>query len=99
MVAVTGVVDMLTSPQLETAINTALDEKPAGVVIDFTEVEFLASAGMGVLVAAHDKAGSEVAISVVADGPATSRPLKLVGIADIVAMYPTLDAALEARDT
>jgi len=99
VVAVTGVVDMLTSPQLETAINTALDEKPAGVVIDFTEVEFLASAGMGVLVAAHDKAGSEVAISVVADGPATSRPLKLVGIADIVAMYPTLDAALEARDT
>jgi anti-sigma B factor antagonist len=99
VVAVSGVVDMLTSPQLETAINTALDQKPAGVVIDFTEVEFLASAGMGVLVAAHDKAGSDVAISVVADGPATSRPLKLVGIADIVAMYPNLDEALAARDT
>lgn len=90
---------MLTSPQLETAINTALDQNPAGVVIDFTDVEFLASAGMGVLVAAHDKAGSDVAISVVADGPATSRPLKLVGIADIVAMYPNLDEALAARDT
>ena len=99
VVAVTGVVDMLTSPQLETAINTALDEKPSGVVIDFTEVEFLSSAGMGVLVAAHDKAGSEVAISVVADGPATSRPLKLVGIADIVKLYPSLDEALAANDT
>jgi anti-anti-sigma factor len=99
VVAVSGVVDMLTSPELETAINTALDQKPAGVVIDFTDVEFLASAGMGVLVAAHDKAGSEVSISVVADGPATSRPLKLVGIADIVAMYPNLDEALAARDT
>lgn len=94
-----GVVDMLTSPQLETAINNALEQKPAGVVIDFTEVEFLASAGMGVLVAAHDKAGSDVPISVVADGPATSRPLKLVGIADIVAMYPNLDEALAARKT
>ena len=79
---------MLTSPQLETAINTALGQNPAGVVIDFTDVEFLASAGMGVLVAAHDKAGSEVTISVVADGPATSRPLKLVGIADIVRAVP-----------
>ncbi|MGE2837299.1 STAS domain-containing protein [Mycobacterium sp. SMC-4] len=97
VVAVSGVVDMLTSPQLETAIDTALSQQPAGVVIDFTEVEFLASAGMGVLVAAHDKAGSDVAISVVADGPATSRPLKLVGIADIVSLYPSLDEALAAR--
>ena len=94
VVSVSGVVDMLTSSQLETAINGALDQKPAAVVIDFTDVEFLASAGMGVLVAAHDRAGSEIAFSVVADGPATSRPLKLVGITEIVNMYPTLDGAL-----
>lgn len=99
VVAVAGVVDMLTSPELETAIDAALQQKPGAVVIDFTDVEFLASAGMGVLVAAHDKAGSEVAISVVADGPATSRPLKLVGIADIVKLYPSLDEALAANDT
>lgn len=98
IVAVSGVVDMLTSPQLESAIDTALAQKPSAVVIDFTNVEFLASAGMGVLVAAHDKAGSEVAFSVVADGPATSRPLKLVGIAEIVSLYPSLDEALAARD-
>ncbi|KMO79954.1 Anti-sigma-F factor antagonist RsfB [Mycolicibacterium obuense] len=96
--AVSGVVDMLTSPQLESAIDAALAQKPSAVVIDFTNVEFLASAGMGVLVAAHDKAGSEVAFSVVADGPATSRPLKLVGIAEIVSLYPSLDEALAARD-
>ncbi|AFM17636.1 anti-anti-sigma factor [Mycolicibacterium chubuense NBB4] len=99
VVGVSGVVDMLTSPQLETAIDKALDQQPTRVVIDFTDVEFLASAGMGVLVAAHDKAGSDVVISVVADGPATSRPLKLVGIADIVGLYPSLDEALAARDT
>lgn len=99
VVAVSGVVDMLTSPQLEAAIDAALERKPSGIVIDFTDVEFLASAGMGVLVAAHDKAGSEVAFSVVADGPATSRPLKLVGIAEILSLYPSLDEALAARDT
>ncbi len=99
VVSVSGVVDMLTSPQLETAIDGALGQQPAGVVIDFTEVEFLASAGMGVLVAAHDKAGAEVSFSVVADGPATSRPLKLVGIADIVSLFPNLDEALAAHQT
>jgi anti-anti-sigma factor len=90
---------MLNTPPLDSAISPALSQQPAAVVIDFTDVEFLASAGMGVLVAAHDKAGSDVKISVVAEGPATSRPLKLVGIADIVALYPNLEEALAARDT
>lgn len=94
VVSVAGVVDMLTAPQLEAAIESALAQKPAAVVVDFTDVEFLASAGMGVLVAAQEQAGSDVQFSVVADGPATSRPLKLVGIADIVALYATLDEAL-----
>lgn len=97
VVSVSGVVDMLTSSQLEVAINRTLERNPAAVVIDFTDVDFLASAGMGVLVAAHDKAGTGVAFSVVADGPATSRPLELVGIAEILNLYPTLDGALAAH--
>ncbi|MCV7229351.1 STAS domain-containing protein [Mycolicibacterium komossense] len=85
---------MLTAPALEDAITTALGKSPAALVINLSDVEFLASAGMGVLVAAHDQAAPEVGFAVVADGPVTSRPLKLVGIADIVSLHPTLDAAL-----
>jgi anti-sigma B factor antagonist len=94
VLGVSGVVDMLTAPALEEAISTALGKTPGALVINLSEVEFLASAGMGVLVAAHDQASPEVGFAVVADGPVTSRPLKLVGIADIVSLYPTLDAAL-----
>lgn len=94
VVAVSGVVDMLTSPQLEESIATSLAKSPTALVVDLTDVEFLASAGMGVLVAAHDKATPEIAFGVVADGPVTSRPLKLVGIADIVGLYATRDEAL-----
>jgi anti-sigma B factor antagonist len=97
VVSVSGVVDMLTAPQLEAAIEAALAQKPAALVVDFTDVDFLASAGMGVLVAAHDRVGADIRFCVVADGPATSRPLKLVGIADIVALYATLDEALDGQ--
>ena len=97
VVSVSGVVDMLTAPQLEAAIEAALEQKPAALIVDFTNVDFLASAGMGVLVAAQDRSGPDIRFSVVADGPATSRPLKLVGIADIVALYATLDEALAAQ--
>ncbi|MGW0159452.1 STAS domain-containing protein [Mycobacterium sp. NPDC003323] len=94
VVAVAGTVDMLTAPKLEAAINAAAKSSPAAVVVDFTAVEFLASAGMGVLVAAHGDLAPAVRLAVVADGPATSRPLKLVGIADIVDLFATLDEAL-----
>jgi anti-sigma B factor antagonist len=96
VVAASGVVDMLTAPELEQAIRAALDKKPAGLVIDFTDVDFLASAGMGVIVAVHEEVGSELRFCIVADGPATSRPLKLVGIADIVKLYATVNEALSA---
>jgi anti-sigma B factor antagonist len=97
VVSVSGVVDILTAPQLETAIGAALAQQPAGLVVDFSDVDFLASVGMGVLVAAHEEAGLDIRFSVVAYGPATSRPLKLIGIAEIVALYATLDEALAAQ--
>jgi anti-sigma B factor antagonist len=96
VVGVTGVVDMLTAPDLEKAISEAAKSSPAAVVVDMTEVEFLASAGMGVLIAAQDELAPPIRFAVVADGPATSRPLKLVGVTDVVDVYPTLDEALAA---
>lgn len=96
VVSVAGVVDMLTAPDLEKAIAEAAKSAPSAVVVDMTGVEFLASAGMGVLIAAQDDLSPDVKLAVVADGPATSRPLKLVGVTDVVDLYATLDEALAA---
>ena len=96
VISVSGVLDMLTSPQLEATISATIGKNPAAVIIDLSDVDFLASAGMGVLVAARDKADGTVGFAVVASGPATSRPLKLVGLADVVGLYSTLDEARAA---
>ena len=96
VVSVAGVVDMLTAPELEKAIAEAAKSSPTAVVVDMTGVEFLASAGMGVLIASQDELSPAVTLAVVADGPATSRPLKLVGVTDVVDLYATLDDALAA---
>jgi anti-sigma B factor antagonist len=96
VLSVAGVVDMLTASQLEDAIAAAGQKSPRGVIVDLGAVEFLSSAGMGILVAARDELPTSVQLAVVADGPATSRPLKLIGIAEIVGLHPTLDEALAA---
>jgi anti-sigma B factor antagonist len=94
VLSVSGAVDMLSAPQLTGAIHAALPKKPSGFIVDLSKVEFLASAGMSVLVTAHEEITPSARFAVVADGPATSRPIKLVGIADIIDLYATLDAAL-----
>lgn len=87
---------MLTSPLLEASITTSLKKNPTAVIVDLTDVDFLASAGMGVLVAAREQAASDIRFGVVASGPATSRPLTLIGLADIIGLYPTLTEARNA---
>ncbi len=93
VLTVTGEVDLATAPALENAIESILGSKPRGLVIDLSEVGFLASAGMAVLVAAHQRAGA-TRIAVVADGPATSRQLKMTSLDQVFALHTTLGEAL-----
>ena len=96
VLAVRDAVDMLSAPQLSDAISAALAKAPVGLVVDLTEVDFLASVGMSVLVEAQEQASaSSMRFGVVADGAATSRPMKLLGIDAVLAIYPTVDAALD----
>jgi anti-sigma B factor antagonist len=91
---VSGTVDLVTAPQLSESILTAMSNEPEAVIVDLTDVLFLASAGMTVLIAAHEQVMASARFAVVAEGPATGRPMKLVGVDQLVTIYPTLESAL-----
>ncbi len=95
VVSAVGAVDMLTAPQLQEVVNAVADRRPAGLILDMTEVDFLGSAGMQVLVLTHKRLSGRTRFAVVADGPATSRPLKITGLTDYVELFSTLDVALQ----
>jgi len=86
---------MLTSPRLEHLLASTLRERPAGLIVDLTEVNFLSSAGMQVLLNIHAIATPDIGFVVVADGRSTSRPLALVGLTEVLDVVPTLQAAVE----
>ncbi|AQT80827.1 anti-anti-sigma factor [Mycolicibacterium litorale] len=95
VVSASGALDLLTSPRLEQVIASALAERPAGLIVDLTDVDFLGSAGMQVLVDAHHASVPDIGFTVVADGPGTSRPLALVGLTEVFDVVATLQAAVE----
>jgi anti-sigma B factor antagonist len=94
VIAVRGELDMLTSPQLSDAIDDALASSPEALVIDLSEVTFLASAALQALVAGHAAAGEVTGFAVVADGPATSRPIRILGLDSLLSVRPTLADAI-----
>ncbi len=94
VLTVSGEVDMLSAPQLAEAIRAAQAAGPPALVIDLSKVDFLASAGMTVLVTAQAEVAPPTRFAVVANGSATSRPIKLMGLDNVLALYSTLDSAL-----
>lgn len=89
-----GDLDMLTAPTLAAAITAAARHRPDALIVDLAAVGFLASAGMNLLVNAQEDLAPATRFGVVADGPATSRPLKVIGIDTIIALYRTLEDAV-----
>lgn len=94
VVSVSGTVDMLSAPWLTDALESALAKNPKGLVVDLSKVDFLGSAGISVLMAAHSKMSDAGRFAVVADGPATHRPLTLLGLNEVVSLHRALDDAL-----
>ncbi|MBO0865762.1 MAG: STAS domain-containing protein [Mycobacterium sp.] len=99
VISIGGEIDLSTAPAFEAAIAGALAEEPPVLVIELSAVQFLASAGLRILVAAQEKASKSAQVAVVASTPATSRPIELTGLDKVFSMYPTLDDALLAVRT
>ncbi|WP_370530229.1 STAS domain-containing protein [Gordonia polyisoprenivorans] len=96
VLTVQGSIDILTAPKLSEAVDQALTGQPRGLIIDLSTTEFLASAGMTALIAAHEAIAPNAEFGIVADGPALSRPLQLMGLDQMLTLYPTLAHAVAA---
>jgi anti-sigma B factor antagonist len=100
VLAVSGAVDEVTAPSLATHLDVVLMGEPSLLVIDLTAVEFMSSAGMNLLIETQRlTASSATNVRVAADGTATSRPMRFIGIDRIVELYSTVYEALHGRQS
>jgi anti-anti-sigma factor len=95
VLTVCGSIDLLTVSQLTEAVDESVAGRPAGLIIDLTYTDFLSSVGMSALINAHDAVSPSGRFAIVADGPSTARPIKLVGLDQTLTVYATMDDALQ----
>ena len=98
VVRLIGEVDLATAPGL----RDTLAEVPAGsaiVVVDLSEVTFLDSSGLSVLVSAWKRlseAEGDGSLRLVVNRPAIQRVLDVTGLAHVFGVFPTLEEAIKA---
>jgi anti-sigma B factor antagonist len=93
-----GSLDLATAPTVRAALSDATDEGGHHIVVDLTQLEFLDSTGLGVLIGAHRRAaerGGSLRL-IVHDGP-ISRLLNITGLIGVFAVYHSLEDARADR--
>jgi anti-sigma B factor antagonist len=97
IVAVSGDVDISTSPDLRNALAEAVAAGNRAIVVDLSAVRFVDSTGLGVLVGAYTamrNAGGRFAV--VNDHSAVLKVLSITALHDVLGVQPTLAKAVAA---
>lgn len=92
IVTVQGEVDMASAPQLQAALE---DAQRGGdpLIVDMSEVGFLGSAGLSVLLVISEAADPGTGLRVVVSD-AVRRPVELTGLDKLLSIHESLEAAL-----
>ena len=90
VISVSGEVDLATSPELDGAIIAALDSGTAGLAIDLSNVTFMDSSGLGVIVRGLKRCReADIELDLVITN---ERVLKVSGITGLDQVIPIHDA-------
>jgi anti-sigma B factor antagonist len=98
LIAVGGDIDISTAVRFRDTALAALDDERHRVVVDLTDVTFMDSTGVAVLVLIRRKTGArDVALGVVSN-PRIDTMLRVSGLDQAFEMYPDVTAALAGAD-
>ncbi len=91
LVAVHGRVDANTAPQLQDTLRSIFDERRFRVVLDLSEMSYMSSAGLKVLLAAlkEAKRWNRGDLRLAALQPQVHDTLNLVGLLQLFRIYPS----------
>ena len=90
-----GELDLYNAPQVRDALTEATADSPQRVVVDLSQVEFIDSTALGVLIEARARLNNRRSFLLAAPGLETRRALEISGLDRHFEVRETLEEALE----
>ena len=83
VIALEGRLDTMTAPELEAELNASLKD-PEALVMDFSKLEYISSAGLRVLLSAHKVMSAKEGMTVTNVNEIVAEVFEVTGFADIL---------------
>jgi anti-sigma B factor antagonist len=96
VVRLAGELDLYNADEARAAIGDAAEQNPERLVVDLSQVTFVDSTGLGVLVEGRTKLQNRRALLLAAPQIETRRALEVSGLDRYLGVHDTLDEALAA---
>ena len=94
IVQLAGELDLYNAPDVRTALQEATADGPERVVVDLSEVEFIDSTALGVLIETRTKLKNRDGFLLAAPGLETRRALEVSGLDKLFTVHDTVPDAL-----
>ena len=99
VIAARGEIDLFTAPDLKQVLTDTIEGGAHRVVLDLSEVSFLDSTALGVLIGAVKRLRSRGgALAIVNTDASIAKTFQITGLDQIFTIVPTRDEALAALD-
>jgi anti-sigma B factor antagonist len=92
-----GELDLYNAPQMRDALLAACNDSPQRIVVDLSEVEFMDSTALGVLIEVRSRLHNRRAFLLAAPGLETRRALEISGLDRHFAVHQSVSEALVAK--
>jgi anti-sigma B factor antagonist len=95
IVALIGAFDAASAPNLTNAVNKIVHAGQIDIVVDFSEVQFMSSAGLRAIVLSIKEArarGGDVRFAAIS--PSVGKIIQMSGLHNIIKIFPTVEEAL-----
>ena len=96
VVRLVGELDLYNAPEMRTVLLELASEQPERLVIDLSEVDFVDSTALGVLIETRTTLENRQAFLLASPGLETHRALKISGLDEHLGVHETVEAALAA---
>jgi anti-anti-sigma factor len=98
LITAVGEIDVGTAPEVADAVSGALSAGHPHVLLDFSQVTFIDSAGLAALIKAHRQAeAAQARFAVVHPTAQTRKLIRVLGLDQLLLIYDTSEQALADR--